>query len=209
MKTINGHAGWVRDICLSLDGKFLLSSGHDMTARLWEISNISNPEPRRTFVGHENFIECCALAPATSYQFLAPLAGLPKRASPGFADFLATGSRDKTIKLWDARGACLATLVGHDNWIQALVFHPAGKYLLSVSDDKKLKCWDLSQQGRCVKTIEAHDGFVTCLRWAPEIAKNDPGVDGEAPEGEERKEIEIRCVVATGGWDQKLKIFAG
>ncbi|KAL5335631.1 nuclear distribution protein nudF [Aspergillus crustosus] len=208
VKTIIGHTGWVRDICLSLDGNFLLSSGHDMTARLWDISTISNPELKRTFVGHENFYECCALAPSTSYQFLAPLAGIPKRASPGSADFLATGSRDNTIKLWDARGACLATLVGHDSWVQALVFHPAGKYLLSVSDDKKLKCWDLSQQGKCVKTIDAHDGFVTCLRWAPGIAKNVPGVDGGSSEGEENN-IDTRCVVATGGWDQKLKIFAG
>ncbi len=205
--TINGHTSWVRDICISLDGKFLLS-GDDMTACLWDISTIKNPELKGAFLGHENFIECCALAPPTSYQFLAPLAGLPKRPSPGGADFLATGSRDNTIKLWVARGTCLTTLVGHDSWVQALVFHPAGKYLLSVSDDKRLKCWDLSQQGRCVKTIDAHDGFVTCLRWAPGISKNVTSVDGDPSEGEDSK-VDIRCVVATGGTDQKLKIFAG
>ncbi|KAL3480884.1 nuclear distribution protein nudF [Aspergillus californicus] len=207
VKTINGHADWVRDICISSDGKFLLSSGHDMTARLWDISTISNPELKRTFVGHENFNECCAIAPSTSFPFLAPLAGLSKRASPEGADFLATGSRDNTIKLWYARGACIATLIGHDSWVQALVFHPAGKYILSVSDDKKLKCWDLSQQGRCVKTIDAHDSFVTCLRWAPGIVKTVAGADDGAAENETK--VDIRCVLATGGWDHKLKIFAG
>ncbi|KAB8233038.1 WD40 repeat domain-containing protein [Aspergillus alliaceus] len=219
VKTIKGHTDWVRDICLSSDARFLLSTGHDMTSRLWDISTISNIEHVRTMVGHENYNECCALAPPTSYQFLAPLAGLGKRPSANSTDFMATGSRDKTIKIWDTRGTCLMTLVGHDSWVQALVFHPGGKYLLSVSDDKTLRCWDLSQQGKCVKTLDAHESFVTCLRWAPGVTKNSvSGVDSSATDGkgsdkESRNgaggESKMRCVVATGGWDRKLKIFAG
>ena len=52
-------------------------------------------------------------------------------------DYLASGSRDKTIKLWEVRnGRCVLTLTGHDNWVTDLLFHPNGKFLLSVSDDK-------------------------------------------------------------------------
>ncbi|GAB1191722.1 Nuclear distribution protein nudF [Aspergillus pseudonomiae] len=219
VKTINGHTDWVRDVSISFDGRFLFSTGQDMTARLWDISTVSNIEHKRTMLGHENFIECCAFAPPTSYQFLAPLAGLGKRpSSTNGADFMATGSRDNTIKIWDSRGMCLMTLVGHDSWVQALVFHPAGKYLLSVSDDKTLRCWDLNQQGKCVKTLDAHESFVTSLRWAPGVAKNVPGGDGAAEgEGNDKNgagsenpaNVQMRCVIATGGWDQKLKIFAG
>jgi platelet-activating factor acetylhydrolase IB subunit alpha len=146
-----------------------------MTARLWDIS-LSNPENKLTMVGHEHYNECCALAPPTPYQYLAPLAGLRKPPpASSTAEFMATGSRDKTIKLWDSRGTCLVTLVGHDNWVRALVFHPGGKYLLSVSDDKTLRCWDLSQEGKCVKVLkDAHERFVTCLKWAPGIAKDVP-----------------------------------
>ena len=33
--------------------------------------------------------------------------------------FLASGSRDKSIRVWDvSSGACLFTLVGHDNWVR-------------------------------------------------------------------------------------------
>ncbi|KAF1953040.1 dynein regulator [Byssothecium circinans] len=218
VKTLQGHTGWVRDVYPSLDGRFLLSTGDDKTARLWDIS-VSNPESKLTMVGHEHFNECCALAPPTSYQYLTPLAGLkkPPHAS-STAEFMATGSRDKTIKLWDARGTCLMTLIGHDSWVRALVFHPGGKYLLSVSDDKTLRCWDLSQGGRCVKVLRnERERFVTCLRWAPGIVKHVPAAYGGAAEGQNGESngtragtsnVQIRCVIATGGVDRTLRIFA-
>lgn len=224
VKTVQGHTSWVRAICPSIDGRFLLSTGDDMTVRLWDIS--AKPENKLTVFGHDNFTECCAIAPPTSYRYLAPLAGLTKASSAGStAEFMATGSRDKTIKLWDARGKCLMTLVGHDNWVRAVVFHPGGKCLLSVSDDKTLRCWDLSQEGKCVKTLrDTHEGFITCLKWVPGIVKDihtDPAggwggktLNGmEMPKskvgGENAPDVQIRCVIATGSVDQRVLIFAG
>lgn len=225
VKTIQGHTGWVRDVSPSIDGRFLLSTGDDMTARLWDVSG-SNSENKVTMVGHEHFNECCALAPPASYRYLAALTGLKKPPPPSStAEFMATGSRDKTIKLWDARGTCLMTLVGHDNWVRGLVFHPGGKYLLSVSDDKTLRCWDLSQGGKCVKALRnSHERFVTCLRWAPSIVKDVPALHSGSAEGEnngegigtpkskgireDTPEVRIRCIIATGGVDSKVRIFA-
>ena len=50
--------------------------------------------------------------------------------------------------------------VGHDNWVRDLQFHPGGKYLLSCSDDKTLRAWDIKNQ-RCAKTLVAHEHFTT------------------------------------------------
>lgn len=219
LRTLQGHAAWVRDVCPSPDGRYLLSTGDDMTARLWDIS-ASNQESKLTMVGHQHYNECCAIAPPASYRYLAALAGLKKAPPPSStAEFMATGSRDKTIKLWDSRGTCLKTLVGHDNWVRAIVFHPGGKYLLSVADDKTLRCWDLSQEGKCVKTIaDSHDHFISCMRWAPGNVKDVPAADGQNGEssgtpkskgvGAVIPEVQIRCVIATGGVDWKLRIFA-
>ena len=217
LRTLHGHTSWVRDVYPSLDGRFLLSNGDDLAVKLWDMS-VLEPESRLTMFGHEHFNECCALAPPSSYQHLATMAGL-KRPPPASstAEFMATGSRDKTIKLWDARGACIITLTGHDNWVRATVFHPSGKYLLSVSDDKTLRCWDLRQGGKCVKVLGGvHERFITCLRWAPGIVRNSGIVThGEVTRTSNRNDaeksvpdVQIRCIIATGGVDQKLRIFA-
>ena len=207
IRTLQGHTGWVRDVCPSADGRHLVSAGTDQTARLWDISGAGDAEAKLVMTGHANGIRCCAFAPAAAYPHLAKLAGQKKPPPPSSAaEFVATGSRDKTIRLWDARGVCFATLAGHDNWVSGLVFHPGGRYLLSVADDRTLRCWDLGQEGRCVKVLaDAHGQFITCVRWAPGIVKKEAAAEQA---GEESGELQIRCLVATGSVDKVVRIFA-
>ncbi|EFX03707.1 nuclear migration protein [Grosmannia clavigera kw1407] len=226
VRTLHGHTAWVRDVVPAFDGRYLVSCGDDMTARLWDITSVATTnESKLTLYGHEHYIECCALAPPSAYVHLAQMAGLKRPPSAASsAEFVATGSRDKMIRLWDARGTCLRTLIGHDNWIRSLVFHPGGKFLLSAADDKTVRCWDLAQEGRCVKVIsDPHERFVTSLRWAPSLVRSAGGTDqlaaglsgtGADQNGngrtdtttvaangtrtKEPQDVQIRCVVATG-----------
>ena len=49
---------------------------------------------------------------------------------------LASGSMDKTIKLWDvATGKEQATLKGHTGWVSSVAYSPDGKTLASGSGD--------------------------------------------------------------------------
>jgi len=214
VKTIRGHADWVRDVSPSFDGRWLLSAGNDQTARIWDAAS---GELKATLLGHDHVVECCVFAPPTSYGHLATLAGLKKPPIPSSsAEFIATGSRDKSVRIWDARGTLIKTLLGHDNWVRGLVFHPGGKYLLSVSDDKTLRCWDLSQEGKLVKTLDdAHGHFVSCIRWAPGVVKDAPATNGEngaTPNGVKKEDpagkVSIRCVIATGSVDLNVRVFA-
>ena len=55
--------------------------------------------------------------------------------------------------------------VGHDNWVRGLLFHPGGKFIVSCADDKTLRIWDYKNK-RCMKTLCAHEHFVTSLgKW--------------------------------------------
>ncbi|KAJ5370787.1 uncharacterized protein N7496_006879 [Penicillium cataractarum] len=58
---------------------------------------------------------------------------------------LASGSFDKTIRLWDTRtGALQQTLRGHSDGVSSLVFYPDnnGRFLVSGSYDKTVRLWD-------------------------------------------------------------------
>lgn len=52
--------------------------------------------------------------------------------------------------------------VGHDNWVRGVLFHSGGKFILSCADDKTLRVWDYKNK-RCMKTLNAHEHFVTSL----------------------------------------------
>ncbi|KAJ3104898.1 protein with putative role during mitosis [Phlyctochytrium planicorne] len=182
-KTIVGHLDWVRMVISSEDGRLLASGSNDQAVRLWDSTS---GESKGELRGHDHVVECVAFAPTSSYTHLKELFGTDIKVKDLSAGaYVASGSRDKTIRIWDtATQQCMHTLVGHDNWIRGLSFHPSGKVLLSVSDDKTLKIWDL-KTGRCVKTIDAHSHFVTCV----DFNKSSP-------------------IVATGSVDNLVKVWS-
>ncbi|KAJ7882133.1 WD40-repeat-containing domain protein [Mycena leptocephala] len=99
------------------------------TTHIWDpLTGESEMELR----GHENAVEVIAFALLAAYAAIRELAGIPNTdCSKRSGAYVATGVRDKTIKLWDrASGQLLKNLPGHDNWVCALAFHPTGKYLL-------------------------------------------------------------------------------
>jgi WD40 repeat protein len=60
---------------------------------------------------------------------------------------LASGSGDKTIKLWSIESQKeVTTLQGHDNTVYSVAFSPDGKYLASGSQDKTVKLWSVESQ---------------------------------------------------------------
>ncbi|MBI4660957.1 MAG: hypothetical protein HY735_19155, partial [Verrucomicrobia bacterium] len=72
---------------------------------------------------------------------------------------LLSGSRDQTLKLWEAAsGKELRTLAGHKEAVWACAFAPDGKTLLSGSRDQTLKLWEAAS-GKELHTFD--------LGWIP------------------------------------------
>jgi WD40 repeat protein len=75
---------------------------------------------------------------------------------------IITGSRDKTIKIWNIEnGDCLTTLMGHSNMISSLILISDTK-LASAGWDNLIKIWDLNTN-KCIRTYKGHDKWVECL----------------------------------------------
>ncbi len=85
---------------------------------------------------------------------------------------IASGSSDRTIKIWDIRGNLRQTLVGHTNWITSLSFSPNGKYLVSASRDGTIRLWQIDRRTKLFKEqphriIKDHQAPVLAVRFSP------------------------------------------
>ncbi|HBL59780.1 MAG TPA: serine/threonine protein kinase [Cyanobacteria bacterium UBA8803] len=76
---------------------------------------------------------------------------------------LASGSTDRTIKLWQLPdGQEISTLKSHQERIAAVVFSPDGQTLVSGSYDQTIKLWQVEQRReRC--TLIGHTKWITSL----------------------------------------------
>jgi hypothetical protein len=120
-------------------------------------------EIRRTLRGHSDGVEVVAYSPDGTR--------------------IATGSLDKTAKVWDAAGGqLLLTLHGHTDAVVDVAFSPDGRRLATASWDKTARVWD-AVSGKEVLTLPDADQ-----------------VDGVtySPDGKR---------LVTAGWDKTAKIW--
>ena len=168
--TLQGYSNGIYAIALHPCQSLLASAHEDQTIRLWQtLTHVSNSdhealEPYQTLRGHQNRILAIAFSPN--------------------GQTLASGSLDRTIKLWNPETTqCRVTLQGHTSWIWDIAFHPNSKILASASYDRTIKVWDI-ESGHCTHTLGGHLGSALSVAFSP---------DGQW--------------LASGGYQQMLKLW--
>lgn len=112
-------------------------------------------------------------------------------------NYLITGSRDKTAKLWELKtGRELRTFFGHSSTINDIAISPDGKFMLTSSADQTAKLWEITT-GSLIKSFEGHGELLTAVDFHPSGKQIiTAGYDNEAilwdiQTGEEIKKFEV------------------
>lgn len=168
VKTFSGHTDWVKCISVSLNGEMVASGGSDHSIIIWRMST---GQPVQTLRGHEHVVETLSYG-KKPLDANAVLAVQSINTADSYS-YLASGSRDKTVRLWDPdQGACLMVFTAHENWVRGVHLHENGKFIISCGDDKTIRIMDI-KENRCLRTLaDCHNHFVTCLSMSPISSKS-------------------------------------
>jgi WD40 repeat protein len=127
------HDHLANQCAFSPDGKRLVSSGSDYTARIWSV-----PEMRLLSVigAHTDDVFQSSYSPDGLY--------------------LATASYDRTIAVHDAVGNCIHQLKGHESFIESFDWSRDSTKIRSCGADGTVRTWDIST-GACA-SVELGNG---------------------------------------------------
>ncbi|NIP95441.1 MAG: hypothetical protein GWO24_19165, partial [Akkermansiaceae bacterium] len=156
LSTIPGTGESIWCMAVSRDGRTLAAGGGSVF--LWDVSDITNPRALVPLTadrgGHEGEISCIAFS------------------SDGRR--LASGSQDRTVRLWDIADrtgpARLATLASHDDLVAGVAFGADGTMLASASFDRAVRLWNIGDAGNpeALGTLSGHQDAVTSVAFSPD-----------------------------------------
>jgi WD40 repeat protein len=138
--------GWIRNVAVAPDGKRFASAGEDGNVIIWNIE--AEPKEEKTFKAHDAAVFCLAFSPD--------------------GQTLATGSVDKTAKLWNWQdGSETGKLEGHEDSVLSIAYSASGQ-IATCGADRKVRLWDSA--GMSVAVMEGHKDWVNDVAFSPDGA---------------------------------------
>lgn len=129
---------------------FFTSVSQDCCLKVWKLHKDleTNTEQKvkssHTQLAHQMDINCVTVSPNDN--------------------MIATGSQDKTAKLWTKDLSLLGVLKGHRRGIWCVRFSPVDQVILTSSADSTIKLWSIADLG-CLKTFEGHESSVLKIEF--------------------------------------------
>lgn len=127
-----------------------------------------SPQLQLISTGYFDAIRVWDLETGRNYDFKESAKTFHSVAVSPDQQLLATGSRDQTMRLWDAQTLqYLKQFVGHTDGIWQVAFNFDGTLLASASFDQTIKVW-CPRTGSCLQTLVGHNAGVWSIAWHPQ-----------------------------------------
>ncbi len=141
LRTLRGHTQAIVGLDYTPDGQLLATSGDDSTIRLWRTSD---GRQLRQMAGG-NHVYDVAFSP--DGKWLAS-AGRARSVIGGFwYDLTGLGSSASPVKLWRVADGALVATLPHPTDVMYTAFSPDGRYLVTSSEDSRIRLWRLATRG--------------------------------------------------------------
>lgn len=142
-RRLEGQSDIVSDVVISHCGGYAISASLSNSLRIWRLAD---GETVADLEGHSEEVNSVTCSADTRV--------------------IVSGCRDGTMKVWNVKGICHYTMVGHTDSVNSVRFClsdtkkiPAG-IIVSGSSDGTVKVWE---EFTCVHTLKGHQGAVKAI----------------------------------------------
>lgn len=140
-----------------------------MTARLW---STDREHPLQTYVGHTQDVDVSLIRYYTPVHNSSPQCITYTHNFPFQAiafhpngNYIATGSTDLTVRLWDVTsGQLLRIFIECQLPVHCVSFSPDGKYLAAAGEETRIRIFDLAA-GTQLAELKDHTTTINSIAW--------------------------------------------
>ena len=154
-------------------------------------SFFTDPTIHRSFKGNNETISSCIFTPNMKqaisgtengnifvwnfkpqmrpFKFSQHKGAITDLAINPLGDIIASSSTDHTVRLWtNAVGGKNKILKCHPSPIRSVDFSSDGKFLMTGSNDKTIKIFELYPKHKFISSYKGHSNWVRCARFSPD-----------------------------------------